>query len=358
MSFICWLPMSAHGEIIYDTSTIGASEETVRLDDNQRLGEMADVTNFNPTYIGASWSSAPTYDFSRSIMVYNLTSINPYAIITNVSLKFYVYDYITTTGMYVTATNITSAPNADSYALSHYGDVVGLALPSAKNAWVTIYIDPSAIHPGKTNYIGLIMLRDYDNEGSQTYNFVNAYGPSYTSTELRPSITIKYEIHPWAPQISSAPELYGNVSLPYSYSPVANESVSWNLDVAPEGATLNNGTLSWTPNATGFFNFALKCNNTVGGYSYQNWTVFVVPPWLGGETISDNMLGLIVVILLITALNVLGTRTGYLMLSVFAVLGMVFAIPLLWSNAPVNITLMMMMVLGNVALLVYGFTRS
>lgn len=78
----------------------------------------------------------------------------------------------------------------------------------------------------------------------------------------------------------------------------------------------------------------------------------------GDGEITDDMFGFIIVILLITGLNLIGTKTGYLMISVFAVLGMVFAIPMIWVNDSLNVALVVITVLGNISLLVYGFTRE
>jgi hypothetical protein len=110
---------------------------------------------------------------------------------------------------------------------------------------------------------------------------------------------------------------------------------------------------------TGFFTFQLYCNNSVEGYAYQNWTVFVFPSWIaGGETISDEMFGFVIVVLLITLLNYIGVKLNALMISLFAFLGMIMAIGLLWQNDPTYISLMIIMTLGNLGLLVYGFVKE
>lgn len=357
---IALVPSSANAEIVYDSDIVLADAATIRNDDNQRLGNQSDVANFNPVYLGASWSTASTYDFARTIMVYDLSYMNPLATITNITLNFYVYDYITSDGMYITETTVSSDPTADDYELSHYTNVIGTLLPTSKPAWYNVTItDYSSFIPGEKVYIGLIMKRDYDNLGGQVYNFVNARGPGYSDSAYRPSMYIAYCLKPWNPIITSTPSEYANVSQEYSYSPTANETVTWNLLDYPDGVNWSDNKISWFPNETGFFTFQLYCNNSAEGYAYQNWTVFVFPSWIsGGETISDEMFGFVIVVLLITLLNYIGIKLRFLMLSLFAFLSMFFAIGLLWQNDNVYITLMICMVLSNIALLVYGFTKD
>lgn len=109
----------------------------------------------------------------------------------------------------------------------------------------------------------------------------------------------------------------------------------------------------------GNYTITLTVTNAIGNsLAYNNITVTAIVIGIGGEEISDEMFGFIIVILLITGLNILGTKTGYLMLSIFAMLGMIIAIPALWQNDPLYITLMLVSALGNIALLVYGLTRD
>jgi len=70
------------------------------------------------------------------------------------------------------------------------------------------------------------------------------------------------------------------------------------------------------------------------------------------------MFGFVIVVLLITVLNYIGIKLGALMISLFAFLGMIMAIGLLWQNDPTYISLMIIMTLGNLGLLVYGFTKE
>jgi hypothetical protein len=211
------------------------------------------------------------------------------------------------------------------------------------------------------------MKRDYENLGGQVYNFVNARGPGYSDPAYRPSMYIAYCLKPWNPIITSTPSEYANVSQEYSYSPTANETVTWNLLDYPDGVNWSDNKITWFPNETGFFTFRLYCNNSAEGYAYQNWTVFVFPSWIaggdpswiaGGETISDEMFGFVIVVLLITLLNYIGVKLDALMISLFAFLGMIMAIGLLWQNDPTYISLMIIMTLGNLGLLVYGFTKE
>lgn len=91
--------------------------------------------------------------------------------------------------------------------------------------------------------------------------------------------------------------------------------------------------------------------------AYTNITVSDIS--IGGsEFMSDTMFGFALVVGLITVMNYIGIKLRFLMLSLFAFLSMFFAIGLLWQNDNVYITLMICMVLSNIALLVYGFTKD
>jgi len=355
---IALVPSSANAEIVYGSDIVRADAATIRNDDNERLGVQADVANFNPVYLGASWSTAPTYDFVRTIMVYDLSYMNPYATITNITLNFYVYDYITSDGMYITETTVSSDPTADDYELSHYTNVIGTLLPTSKNAWYNVTItDYSSFIPGEKVYIGLIMKRDYANLGGQAYNFVNARGTGYADSAYRPSMYIAYYLKPWNPIITSTPSEYANVSQEYSYSPTANETVKWNLLDYPDGVNWSDNKITWFPNETGFFTFQLYCNNSAEGYAYQNWTVFVFPSWIaGGDNISDEMFGFIALLAMITILNLYAMKSGTGLLSIFALMGLIISASLLWPDSPITTALLMVTVLGNIAITIKTVT--
>lgn len=129
--------------------------------------------------------------------------------------------------------------------------------------------------------------------------------------------------------------------------------------------TFGDGNYTLTKNSNhtfiheGTYQVILNVSNRFGyDLAYTNITVSAIVLGIGGEEITDDMFGFIIVVLLITGLNILGTKTGYLMLSLFAILGMVIAIPMLWQNDPVYIAIMLVMTLGNIALLVYGLSRE
>lgn len=144
----------------------------------------------------------------------------------------------------------------------------------------------------------------------------------------------------------------------YDTIPFTN-TVYWDFGDGNYTYSSPGGSVNHTYIHAGTYQVVLNCSNRLGyDLAYTNITVSEIVIGTGGVEITDDMFGLVIIILLITALNIIGTKTGYLMISIFAVLGMVFIIPLLWVNAPINISLMMIMVLGNVALLVYGFTRD
>lgn len=355
---IALVPSSANAKIVYDSDIVLADAATIRNDDNERLGVQSDVANYNPAYLGASWSTATTYDFARTIMVYDLSYMNPLATITNITLNFYVYDYITSDGMYITETTVSSDPTADNYELSNYTNVIGTLLPTSKPAWYNVTItDYSSFIPGEKVYIGLIMKRDYANLGGQAYNFVNARGTGYSDSAYRPSMYIAYCLKPWNPIITSTPTEYANVSQKYSYSPTANETVTWKLLDNPDGVNWSDNKITWFPNETGFFTFQLYCNNSAEGYAYQNWTVFVFPSWIsGGETISDEMFGFIALLALITALNLYAMKSGIGLLSIFALMGLIISASLLWPDSPITTALLMVTVLGNIAITIKTVT--
>lgn len=137
------------------------------------------------------------------------------------------------------------------------------------------------------------------------------------------------------------------------------ETVYWNFGDGNYTYGTVGGYVNHTYIHEGTYQVILNCSNRLGyDLAYANITVSAINLGIGGEEITDDMFGFIIVILLITGLNILGTKTGYLMLSIFAILGMIIAIPMLWQNDPVYIALMIVMTLGNIALLVYGLTKE
>lgn len=108
----------------------------------------------------------------------------------------------------------------------------------------------------------------------------------------------------------------------------------------------------------GTYTIVLNCSNLLGyDLAYTNITVSDIS--IGGsEFMSDTMFGFALVVGLITVMNYIGIKLRFLMVSLFAFLSMFFAIALLWQNDNVYITLMICMVLSNIALLVYGFTKD
>ena len=121
------------------------------------------------------------------------------------------------------------------------------------------------------------------------------------------------------------------------------------------------GTVNHTYIHAGNYQVVLNTSNLLGyDIAYTNITVEAINigNGTGGETISDEMFGFVIVVLLITLLNYIGVKLDALMISLFAFLGMIMAIGLLWQNDPTYISLMIIMTLGNLGLLVYGFVKE
>lgn len=314
--------------------------------------------------ISTQHSSKANPDYARSILQYNLSSIPIGATITDIKMNFYIIETNDLDNIYFTESDVSTLNALENYALEHYGTkLYDYDIPDTNTGWHNFSIGTSDYFvPGDSEvFIGIITQNDYDNSAMLSWNYWSCYGVS--DDTRKPSITITYEpLEGWSPIITNEPSIYANVSVDYNFQFLANETVTWHKEYGPTNLTINSttGIITWIPDLPITYIINISCTNSVNGVDYKNYTVYVYPNWIGtgGEDITDNMLGLIVVILLITGLNVIGTKTGYLMISIFAVLGMVFIIPLLWVNAPINISLMMIMVLGNVALLVYGFTRD
>lgn len=126
-----------------------------------------------------------------------------------------------------------------------------------------------------------------------------------------------------------------------------------NTTISGPGSSVNHTYIH-----AGTYQIVLNCSNRLGyDLAYTNITVSDIS--IGGsEFMSDTMFGFALVVGLITVMNYIGIKLRFLMLSLFAFLSMFFAIGLLWQNDNVYITLMICMVLSNIALLVYGFTKD
>jgi hypothetical protein len=83
--------------------------------------------------------------------------------------------------------------------------------------------------------------------------------------------------NPPPPEITSIPDMKGEVSQPYQYRAGASgaEPISWNID-GPAGMAIDadSGLVTWTPGITGTFPVTIEATN-IGGTVVQTYTVLV-----------------------------------------------------------------------------------
>ena len=335
--------------------------ETIEVADSWSYGSNTRTANYADYYIShgalsASYSTGATPDIYRGIMQFNLSSIPEGAEITDVRINMYVYDHNNYDNVYVTESDATDLTLLTNFALSHYGTILyDWNPPDTNTGWDNLTFASHAYFDDKDEvFIGLIIQNDYDNAGSATWNYYNIYGVN--DATRKPSLTITYTYIPgWPPEITSTPEGYGNISQEYRYEPKANETVVWQFLEYPDGTNITGDVISWYPNATGNFDFRISCNNSYGGFDYQNWTVTIFPSWLGGETISDEFLGYIILLLLVTGMNIYGLKISSGLLQVFAFIGLLVALPMVWLGTDIGNAIMLVAVLGNLAILIKGW---
>ncbi len=340
---------------------------TITISDNwlYRAYGRADATASDYTsseIISASHSSKGNPDFARSIMQYNLSSIPVGATITDIKFNFYIIEANNLDNVYFTESDVTTLNDLSNYALSHYGTkLYDYDIPDTNTGWHNFSIGTSEYFvPGDTEvFIGVITQNDYDDSAMLSWNYWSCYGVS--DDTRKPSITITYEpLEGWSPIITNEPSIYANVSVDYNFQFLANETVTWQKEYGPTNLTINSttGIITWIPELPITYIINISCTNSVNGVDYKNYTVYVYPNWIvsGGEIISDDMLGFIALLALITALNLYAMKSGTGLLSIFALMGLIISASLLWPDSPITTALLMVTVLGNIAITIKTVT--
>lgn len=84
--------------------------------------------------------------------------------------------------------------------------------------------------------------------------------------------------HP--PTVESQPETTATAGVAYEYVLHAtdrdNDPVEFSLTSSPDGATIADGTINWTPTKTETYNFVVEITDGQNGYGSQAWQVSVV----------------------------------------------------------------------------------
>lgn len=310
--------------------------------------------------ISTQHSSKANPDYARSILQYNLSSIPDGAIITDITMNFYIIETNNLDNIYFTESDVSTLNALENYALAHYGTkLYDYDIPDTNTGWHNFSIGTSEYFvPGDTEvFIGVITQNDYDDSAILSWNYWSCYGVS--DDTRKPSITITYEpLEGWSPIITNEPSIYANVSIDYNFQFLANETVTWQKEYGPTNLTINSttGIITWIPELPITYIINISCINSVNGVNYKNYTVYVYPNWVvsGGENISDAFLGFVIVLILTLVMNIYGYQRNIPLLQIFAVLGLLFAITIIWVNDPIYISLMVLAVLGNMALLIKG----
>lgn len=310
--------------------------------------------------ISTQHSSKANPDYARSILQYNLSSIPNGAIITDITMNFYIIETNDLDNIYFTESDVSTLIALENYALAHYGTkLYDYDIPDTNTGWHNFSIGTSEYFvPGDTEvFIGVITQNDYDNSAMLSWNYWSCYGVS--DDTRKPSITITYDpLEGWSPIITNEPSIYANVSVDYNFQFLANETVTWQKEYGPTNLTINSttGIITWIPELPITYIINISCINSVNGVNYKNYTVYVYPNWVvsGGENISDAFLGFVIVLILTLVMNIYGYQRNIPLLQIFAVLGLLFVITMIWVNDPIYISLMVLSVLGNMALLIKG----
>ena len=128
--------------------------------------------------------------------------------------------------------------------------------------------------------------------GTPTMLGVDNFGLKGTSTNGTLSAYKSWQVTVggWAPEFTSEPVTTRRNNTVTFYEPTANETAEFNLIEFPIwAAQLNNGTVVYSPNEAGTFNFSLEATSTTGTLSvYQNWSV-TIGAWVPSfETSPDT----------------------------------------------------------------------
>lgn len=120
------------------------------------------------------------------------------------------------------------------------------------------------------------------------------------------------------------------------------------------------GIVNHTYIHAGTYQVVLNASNKIGyDLAYTNITVDAIiigGGVTGDDGITDEMFGFIALLALITALNLYALKSNTGLLSIFALLGLVISVSLLWPDSPITTALMLVTVLGNIAITIKTVT--
>ena len=154
----------------------------------------------------------------------------------------------------------------------------------------------------------------------------------------------------WGPTFMTTPDTTVVENLTYSYSPGLNESGDLALMVYPAWATVDLGTITGVPNATGFFDFHLRGHSDSGdGYTWQNWSVEVLGtlPGTNGTDDQNDTNGTVT-----NWLDAVGPYYGYIAAGGAVLLAIVAA----WTRSPWAVLIFVILVI--VALYGLGYLQT
>lgn len=93
------------------------------------------------------------------------------------------------------------------------------------------------------------------------------------------TIAIQFANIPDAPLITSAPITSATVNTPYNYLVQAidpdEDTITFTLTEKPTGMTIEAGTISWTPAATGVIGVSVRAQDSTGRITVQSYTITI-----------------------------------------------------------------------------------
>src|SRR5574344_1499362 len=210
--FVSFILLSSFALILIPNMVSASEPETVTITVNDnwlyRAYGRSDATASAYTssgLISTQHSSKANPDYSRSILQYNLSSIPNGAIITDITMNFYIIETNDLDNIYFTESDVSTLNALENYALAHYGTkLYDYDIPDTNTGWHNFSIGTSEYFvPGDTEvFIGVITQNDYDDSAMLSWNYWSCYGIS--DDTRKPSITITYDpLEGWSPIITN-----------------------------------------------------------------------------------------------------------------------------------------------------------
>ena len=134
-----------------------------------------------------------------------------------------------------------------------------------ENAWNYIQVDIPSNHSGfqcslNNGSLGAWFAITYMPAWWVTGAYNYGSGGTYYFQNLLVQSGMANPVVHWAPTFLSTPGTSAVKSTAYSYVPHLNESGTITAPILPSGATYSGGSISWTPSATGVYEFLLVRN--------------------------------------------------------------------------------------------------